>query len=43
MKENPRKGTYEISARLLVPSNLELDKVISLVSNIKAVERVQRL
>lgn len=43
MKENPRRGTYEISARLLVPSNLELDKVISLVSNLKDVEKVQRL
>lgn len=42
-KENNRKGTYELSARLLVPSNLELDKVMSLVANIKEVEKIQRL
>ena len=43
VKENQRTGTYEISVRLLVPSNTELDKVISLVSNIKNVIKVHRL
>lgn len=43
VKENQRIGTYEISVRLLVPSNTELDKVISLVSNIKNVIKVHRV
>ena len=43
VKENPRLGTYEIQIRLLVPSNTELDKVISQISNIKSVMRVKRV
>ena len=43
VKENQRTGTYEISVRLLVPSNTELDKVISLVSNIQNVIKVHRV
>ena len=43
VKENPRTGTYEIQIRLLVPSNTELDKVISQISNIKSVMRVKRV
>ena len=43
VRENPRTGTYEIQIRLLVPSNTELDKVISQVSNIKSVMRVKRV
>lgn len=43
VKENQRTGTYEMSVRLLVPSNTELDKVISLVSNIKNVIKVHRV
>ncbi len=43
VKENQRTGTYEISVKLLVPSNTELDKVISLVSNIKNVIKVHRV
>lgn len=43
VKENRRNGTYEISVRLLVPSNTELDKVISLVSNVKNVIKVHRV
>ena len=43
VKENPRMGTYEIQIRLLVPSNTELDKVISQISNIKSVMRVKRV
>ena len=41
-KENLKSGTYEIQFRLLVPSNTELDKVISLVSNVKGVLKVRR-
>ncbi|MBO4447465.1 MAG: bifunctional (p)ppGpp synthetase/guanosine-3',5'-bis(diphosphate) 3'-pyrophosphohydrolase, partial [Bacteroidales bacterium] len=43
VSENQRNGTYEISVRLLVPSNMELDKVISTVSALKQVEKVKRL
>ena len=43
VKENPRTGSYEIQIRLLVPSNTELDKVISQISNMKAVTKVKRL
>lgn len=42
IKENRRHGTYEISMRLLVPSSSELDKVISLIGNLKHVIRVHR-
>ena len=41
--ENRRNGTSEISMKLLVPSNLELDKVISQISALKQVLRVKRL
>ena len=43
VKENLRSGTYEITIRLLVPSSAELDKVISLVSNIRQVIKVKRI
>ena len=43
VKENLRSGTYEITIRLLVPSSAELDKVISLVSNIRQVIKVHRI
>lgn len=43
VKENLRTGTYEIQIRLLVPSNTELDKVISQVSNAKGVMKVKRV
>ena len=42
VNENTRRNTYEIGIRLLVPSNLELDKIISLVSNLKHVIKVKR-
>lgn len=42
INENNRKGTYEVSVRLLVPSNLELDKVISQIGNLKQVLRIKR-
>ncbi|MDO4826098.1 MAG: HD domain-containing protein [Bacteroidia bacterium] len=38
-----RKSTYEITARILVPSNMELDKVISQVSLLKHVIKVKRI
>lgn len=43
VNENARLGVFEISIRLLVPSNMELDKVISQVSLIKQVEKVRRV
>lgn len=43
VNENARLGVFEISIRLLVPSNMELDKVISQVNLIKQVEKVRRV
>ncbi|MBQ1617920.1 MAG: bifunctional (p)ppGpp synthetase/guanosine-3',5'-bis(diphosphate) 3'-pyrophosphohydrolase [Bacteroidales bacterium] len=43
INENNRTGTYEMSVRLFVPSNLELDKVISQVGFLKHVQKVKRL
>lgn len=43
VKENRRNGTYEIGVRLLVPSNTELDKVISQISVIKNIIKVHRI
>ena len=40
--ENRRSGTSEITMKLLVPSNMELDKVISQVGALKQVLRVKR-
>ena len=42
VNENSRGGTYDISVRLLVPSNTELDKIISQISTLKNVLRVKR-
>jgi len=42
VNENMRQGIYEISIRLLVPSNLELDKIISQVSALRQVIKVKR-
>ena len=41
--ENSREGTNEISVRMLVPSNMELDKVVSQISAIRRVLRVKRV
>lgn len=41
--ENNRAGTYEITMKIAVPSNLELDKVISLIRNLKNVEKINRV
>ena len=43
IKENPRIGTYVIAIRILVPSNSELDKVISQISSLKNVLKVHRV
>ncbi len=42
VNENHRAGTNEISMRILVPSSLELDKVISQVGALKQVIKVKR-
>ena len=41
--ENSRGGTYEITMRISVPSNMELDKVISQIKNLKHVVKVTRV
>lgn len=43
VRENPRTGIYEISLRLLVPSNMELDKVISQIGALRQVLKVKRV
>ena len=43
VNENARGGTYDISVRLLVPSNTELDKIVSQISNLKNILKVKRL
>ena len=42
VNENGRNGTYEIALKLSVPSNLELDKVISRIRAAKNVIKVSR-
>jgi len=42
VNENQRAGTYEISVRLLVPSNLELDKIISQLNLVRSISKVKR-
>jgi GTP pyrophosphokinase len=41
--ENDRHGTYDISMKIAVPSNLELDKVISQIRNLKNVLKINRM
>ena len=41
--ENDRNGTYDISMKIAVPSNLELDKVVSLIRNLKNVIKINRI
>ena len=43
VSENGRNGTYEITMRISVPSNMELDKVISQVKNLRHVVKVSRV
>ena len=42
VNENFRNGSYEITMRILVPSSMELDKVISQVSALRQVIKVKR-
>ncbi len=41
--ENARNGTYEILMRISVPSNLELDKVVSQIRALREVIKISRL
>ena len=41
--ENERQGTYDINMKIAVPSNLELDKVTSLIRNLKNVIKITRV
>ena len=41
--ENNRQSTYDITLKIAVPSNLELDKVISQLRNLKNVIKINRL
>ena len=43
VSENNRNGTYEITMRVSVPSNMELDKVISQIKILKHVIKVSRV
>lgn len=43
VNENRRSGTYEITMRISVPSNTELDKVISQIKTLKHVTKVSRV
>lgn len=43
VKEDSAHGTYEISIRLLVPSNTELDKVTSRIGKSQQIIKVKRL
>jgi len=43
VSEDRRNGCYDISARILVPSNMELDKVISQIGALKHVIKVKRV
>ena len=41
--ENNRQSTYDITLKIAVPSNLELDKVISQLRNLKNVIKINRV
>jgi len=43
VNENPHTGANEINIRLLVPSNMELDKIISQIGRLKHVLKVKRI
>ena len=43
VSENERYGTYDINMKIAVPSNLELDKVISQIRNLKNVIKINRI
>ncbi len=41
--ENERQSTYEITMKIAVPSNLELDKVTSQIRNLRNVVKINRI
>ena len=41
--ENGRQGTYDITMKIAVPSSLELDKVTSLIRNLRNVVKINRI
>ena len=41
--ENDRQSTYEITMKIAVPSNLELDKVTSQIRNLRTVIKISRM
>ena len=41
--ENNRQSTYEITMKIAVPSNLELDKVTSMIRNLRNVIKISRM
>lgn len=43
VSENERHGTYDITMKIAVPNNLELDKVISQMRNLKNVLKISRM
>lgn len=43
VQEDPRTGLSDITIKILVPSNTELDKVISQIGFLKSVHKVRRL
>ena len=43
VSENNRQSTYDITMKIAVPSNLELDKVISMIRNLKNVLKINRM
>ena len=43
VNENRRSGTYDISVRLMVPSNMELDKILSQLSSLRHSQKVHRI
>lgn len=43
VKDNPRSGSSDISVRLLVPSNMELDKILFQIAQLRHVIKVKRL
>ena len=43
VSENDRQGTYDITMKIAVPSNLELDKVTSQIRNLRNVIKINRI
>ena len=43
VSENNRQSTYDITMKIAVPSNLELDKVMSMIRNLKNVLKINRM